>query len=175
MAALVADTHAAIWYLLDDPRLSGAAGSAMDEANAAGDPILISAITLVELTYLVEKGRVPALARTRLLDSLESPTGPWELAPVDLEVAAAVTSIDRTSVPDMPDRVIAATALARNAPLVSRDRRILIAQTLDELNTRGSREARDRHPARRRGHVDGVTGVTGESDDSICKLVGSLS
>jgi len=103
MPAVVADTHAAIWYLLEDPRLSRAAGSAMDDASAAGDPILISAITLVELTYLVEKGRVPALARTRLIESLQSPEGAFELAPLEMEVAASITSIDRTAVPDMPD------------------------------------------------------------------------
>ena len=63
MASIVADTHAAVWYLSNDPRLSRAAGAAMDAVTAAGDPILIPAISLVELTYLVEKGRLPPNAR----------------------------------------------------------------------------------------------------------------
>ena len=73
MASVVADTHSVVWYLHDDPRLSAAAGSAMDAAYSAGDPIFVSSMSLVELTYLVEKGRVPANAlkmlRVALMDS----------------------------------------------------------------------------------------------------------
>src|SRR3954471_909256 len=116
MAAVVADTHAPVWYLANTPCLSSAAAKAFDEASAAGDPILIPAISLVELTYLVEKGRVPAEARQRLVDALADPDGPYELAPLDGRVAAAVESIDRSVVPDMPDRIIAATALLRRRP-----------------------------------------------------------
>jgi PIN domain nuclease of toxin-antitoxin system len=124
MPSVVADTHAAVWYLSNDRRLSRAAGSAMDEANAGGDPILIPAISLVELTYLVEKGRVPALARQRLVEAMADPDGPYELVALDGVVADAVERIDRSAVPDLPDRVIAATALARGVPLISRDGKI---------------------------------------------------
>ena len=128
MPAVVADTHAILWYLADDPRLSPSAASASDRASASGDPILIPSITLVELTYLVEKGRLPAVARQRLVEALADADGPYELAPLDGDVAEAVQRIDRTAVPDLPDRVIAATALAWNAPLVSRDAKIQAAQ-----------------------------------------------
>ena len=123
-SAVVADTHVAVWYLLNDPRLSKAANRALDQATGEGDPIFVSAISLVELTYLVEEGRVPAAAlyllRSAMLDSDSS----FEIAPIDLAIADAVASIPREAVPDLPDRVIAATALALKLPLVSRDRRI---------------------------------------------------
>jgi PIN domain nuclease of toxin-antitoxin system len=112
MASVVAGTHAAVWYLANDPRLSRVAGQAMDQATAAGDPILIPAISLVELTYLVKKGRLPQSARQRLIDSATDPEGPYDLVPLDQIVAEAVERIDRAVVPDLPDRVIAATALA---------------------------------------------------------------
>jgi PIN domain nuclease of toxin-antitoxin system len=124
MPAVVADTHALIWYLANDPRLSAAAGAAMDEAGARGDAILVSASTLVELTYLVEKGRLSAIARQRLVNLLADSAGPFQLAPLDAEIAAAVERVDRHLIPDLPDRVIAATAIAWNSPLVSRDERI---------------------------------------------------
>jgi len=54
-AAVVADTHAFIWYLRDDGQLSARAAAAMDAASEAGRPIFISAVTVVELRYLVEK------------------------------------------------------------------------------------------------------------------------
>jgi len=128
MAVVVADTHAAVWYLSNSPRLSSAAANALDDASAAGDAILIPSISLVELTYLVEKGRVPAEARKRLVDALAEPDSPYELAPLDGNVAAAVELIDRSVVPDMPDRIIAATALASRAALVSRDGKIRASQ-----------------------------------------------
>jgi PIN domain nuclease of toxin-antitoxin system len=95
-----------------------------DDATASGDPILIASITLVELTYLVEKGRLPGAARRRLVAALADPEGPYQLAPLDTSVAEAVERIDRAAVPDLPDRVIAATALAWDTPLVSRDAKI---------------------------------------------------
>ena len=128
MPAVVADTHSAIWYLANDPKLSAAAAKALDGASVAGDPILIPSISLVELTYLVEKGRVPAEARKRLVDALAQPDGPYELAPLDGRVVAAVELIDRSVVPDMPDRIIAATALSSGAALVSRDGKIRASQ-----------------------------------------------
>src|ERR1039458_7582136 len=129
MPAVVADTHAIVWYLTNSPRLSPAAAKAFDDASAAGDSILIPSISLVELTYLVEKGRVPAEARKRLVDALAQPGGgPYELAPLDGRVAAAVELIDRSVVPDMPDRIIAATALSSRAALVSRDGKIRASQ-----------------------------------------------
>ena len=106
MAAIVADTHAALWYLTDNPKLSAAAALALDAASASGDPILIPSISLVELTYLAEKGRLPAEARRRLVEALGDPEGPCELADLDAQVADAVERIDRNTIPDMPDRRI---------------------------------------------------------------------
>jgi predicted nucleic acid-binding protein len=100
----------------------------LDNASAAGDSILVPSISLVEMTYLVEKGRVPAEARKRLVDALAEPDGPYELAPLDGRVAAALELTDRDVVPDLPDRVIAATALSSGAALVSRDGKIRASQ-----------------------------------------------
>jgi len=44
--------------------------------------------------------------------------------PLDRYVAQALNHIARTEVPDMPDRIIAATALYLGIPLISRDGRI---------------------------------------------------
>jgi len=60
MASVVADTHAIVWYIHDDSKLSAAALSAMDSELSGGDPIFVASMSLVELTYLVEKRRLPA-------------------------------------------------------------------------------------------------------------------
>jgi predicted nucleic acid-binding protein len=47
--------------------------------------------------------------------------------PVTVEVARATEHIPRSIVPDLPDRIIAATALVLGLPLVTADRQIRAA------------------------------------------------
>jgi PIN domain nuclease of toxin-antitoxin system len=49
----VLDTHAAIWYLLDSAKLSQPIYSLIDGASASGTPTYLSAVSLVEVVYLV--------------------------------------------------------------------------------------------------------------------------
>jgi PIN domain nuclease of toxin-antitoxin system len=128
MAAVVADTHSILWYLAGDPELSKRAVEALDAATEGGYPIYVPAICLVELVYLVEKKRLPAIARERLLQALDDPDRPPRLVPLDRAVVDAVEAVSRNDVPDMPDRIVAATALALQLPLVSRDARIRASQ-----------------------------------------------
>ncbi len=124
MAAIVADTHAAVWYLLNAKSLSSNAQRAMDEAVEAGDPVYVSSISLVEVVYLVEKGKLPAIVLDRLTSALSEPDSGFVVAPLSLSVALAILQISRETVPDMPDRVIAATALDLGLRLVTRDSEI---------------------------------------------------
>ena len=82
------------------------------------------AITIVEITYLVEKGRLPAAVMTELLAALNDAQSKLTVAPLDLDIARCVEQVDRDKVPDMPDRIIAATAVHLGLPLVSRDGKI---------------------------------------------------
>jgi PIN domain nuclease of toxin-antitoxin system len=124
MAAVVVDTHAAVWYLLNAQSLSSNAQKAMDEAVQAGDPVYVSSISLVEVVYLVEKGKLPAVVLDRLTHALSEPDSGFVIAPVNLAVALAILQISRETVPDMPDRIIAATAFHLSLPLVTRDSKI---------------------------------------------------
>ncbi|MCC6537403.1 MAG: PIN domain-containing protein [Bryobacterales bacterium] len=128
MPALAVDTHAIVWYLAGDPRLSATATAALDQATAEGETIHVPSVCLVELTYLVEKGRVPALARERLVRALDDPATPCRLAPLDRGVADALEFVSRDEVPDLPDRIVSATAVALRVPLVSRDGKIRASQ-----------------------------------------------
>ena len=62
--------------------------------------------------------------KAQLEAELEAGTSGLVLAALTPEVANAVTSVPRSEVPDMPDRIIAATALHLNLSLISRDRKI---------------------------------------------------
>ena len=49
----------------------------------------------------------------------------YQLAPLNFEVVESLKQIPRSVVPDMPDRIISATALALKLPLLSKDSAIL--------------------------------------------------
>jgi PIN domain nuclease of toxin-antitoxin system len=120
----VADTHAALWYLLKNPRLFVVARRFVDDAASAGDDVLLSPISLAEIVYLVEKGRLPASAYDDLRQALNDPGFVLQEAPFTGELVEAMRQVPRTEVPDMPDRLIAATALYFRVPVISRDGRI---------------------------------------------------
>src|SRR5262249_46469270 len=120
MTWVAADTHAALWYLEDDKRLTPAANASLDGAER----ILLPGICLVEIVYLVEKGRLHAGVLPRVLAELNNPATTLQVAALDLGVVRALQDISRLEVPDMPDRIIAATAFFHGVPLVTRDGRI---------------------------------------------------
>ena len=128
MPALAVDTHAILWYLTADPRLSSRAAKALEQATFEGALIHVPSICLVELTYLIEKDRVPDTARQRLLKALDDPATNFQLAPLNRLIADTLEFVSRSEVPDMPDRIISATALALRVPLISRDGKIRASQ-----------------------------------------------
>jgi PIN domain nuclease of toxin-antitoxin system len=120
----VLDTHAVIWYLLDSHQLSAAAYSLIDEATAKGAPTYVPAVSLIEIVYLVERGRILPDAFEKFLNELGRDNPAFTVAPVDLQITKVLRQIPRSSVPDMPDRITAATALHLGLPLVTRDKRL---------------------------------------------------
>lgn len=124
MIAGVADTHTALWYLLKNPRLSATARQFMDDAAAAGHDIVLSPISLAEIVYLVEKNRLPASAYHELKNALADPDYAIEEAPFTVEIVDAMRQVPRADVPDMPDRIVAATGVYLGVPVISCDGRI---------------------------------------------------
>jgi PIN domain nuclease of toxin-antitoxin system len=124
MSSVVADTHAAAWYLLDSPKMSQRALQRMTAAVDGGETIFVPSISVVELLYLYEKARIPADDWKRLNDCLAAEDSGVRVVPLTLGIAHDLARVPWKSVPDMPDRIIAATALHLGLPLVSRDGRI---------------------------------------------------
>jgi len=122
--SLLLDTHAAIWHLRQAREMSPAALKAIHNTISSGKRLYVSAISLVEAIYLVERGRIPLSALLELESELKRFESSMRVAAVDAEVAEAVYKIPRQNVPDMPDRIIAATALSLDLTLVTRDVRI---------------------------------------------------
>ncbi|HWZ42791.1 MAG TPA: PIN domain-containing protein [Candidatus Saccharimonadales bacterium] len=127
MIAAVADTHTALWHLFGDARLSVAAGTFISKAATARHKIAISTISLAEVVYLAEKNRLPPSAYEELTRALVDPEHVFTEAVFTAAIVQAMRQVSRAEVPDMPDRVIAATAVYFDVPVISRDRRIRAA------------------------------------------------
>jgi PIN domain nuclease of toxin-antitoxin system len=121
LIAGVADTHAALWYLLKNPLLSATARTFIEDAARNGHDIVISSISLAEIVYLVEKKRLPASAYSELETALADPDFVLQEAALTGEIVKAMWRVSRESVPDMPDRIVAATAVYFGVPVISRD------------------------------------------------------
>ena len=122
--AIVADTHAIVWYLVEPEGLSQLALDALEGAIAAGSPVYISAISLIEICYLIEKRCIANDLLQRVLAVLNAPNPSLVIVPSDLAISIVIREIDRDTFPDMPDCIIAATALHLNLPLVTHDQKI---------------------------------------------------
>ncbi len=127
MIVAVADTHTVIWYLFKDARLSNTARQTIETAAVNGNQIGIASITLAEIVYLSEKNRIPEQTLERLLNAIEEENSVLIEIPLDKNVVKALVRVERTQIPDLPDRIIAATALYINVPVISRDRKIKLS------------------------------------------------
>lgn len=124
MIRAVADTHAVIWYLFQDSRLSLKARSYIEQVTLAGDQIAFSSITLAEIVYLSERNRIPVETFVQLLEIVDTGRSVWIEVPFDRNVAFAMQEVDRAQVPELPDRIVAATAFHLGVPAITRDRKI---------------------------------------------------
>jgi PIN domain nuclease of toxin-antitoxin system len=127
MIAAVADTHTALWHLFDDGRLSAAAGAVISEAATARRKIAVSTVSLAEVVYLIEKNRLPPSAYEELTEALVDPEHVFTEAVFTVSIVQAMRQVSRAEVPDMPDRIVAATAVYFGVPVISRDSRIRAA------------------------------------------------
>jgi len=122
---IVLDTHALIWWVSDDQRLSLKARKAIeDEMNDDDAHIVVSSISTWEIAMLISKGR---LALTMDIDEWIATVADIpgvQFTPLDNGVAIQSVRLPGEFHADPADRMITALARHLSAPLVTGDEKI---------------------------------------------------
>jgi PIN domain nuclease of toxin-antitoxin system len=120
---IVLDTHAWVWWVTNDRRLSRRARAAIDRALARGE-LHVSMISIWEMAKKVEKGQI----------ALDRPLEEWMEAALSadgLQVADMTRPIliDSCRLPlpfhgDPADRIVVSTTRSLSATLITKDARL---------------------------------------------------
>jgi PIN domain nuclease of toxin-antitoxin system len=124
MSQYVTDTHALCWHLTGNPKLSAKAKKIFQEADSGVHQILIPSIVLIEMVYLAEKGRIGDSSLNQVLELIDTIGGSYDEVPLNKDTVKALQNIHREDIPDMPDRIITATAYQLDLPLITKDEKI---------------------------------------------------
>lgn len=121
------DAHSLIWYVHKDSnvRLSEKAFNAIREAEKHGT-VYVPIVALLEILWLIEKGKYPVSFKS-LKDVLKRNIA-FEIVPLSYEI---VEISEQFKLIELHDRVIIATAIQTDTPLVAKD--LIISKTYNRI------------------------------------------
>jgi PIN domain nuclease of toxin-antitoxin system len=123
--ALLLDTHIALWLDSGDERLQPATRSVIDECWRSGGTILLSAVTVWEIALLVDRGRIELdLPIEKWVERFVAQRG-LQVVPLGYRAAAHSYRLHPLEHRDPADRLLIATAIELDCPLVTYDDRIV--------------------------------------------------
>lgn len=125
MADALIDTHVLLWMLDGSlPRRSATAARKLADAITARR-VFVSIGSFLDLRYLVDAGRMSTGVLQKAEEVVQHEA--FSVVSLDLAVHHAMAEVSREQVPDPFDRIIAATALLADLPLLTADGRIRTA------------------------------------------------
>jgi len=119
---LLLDTHVIVRFLMESKKLSREQIRMLEAATRRGEPVALSAVSLIELAMLTEEGRL-RIPLDEIFDVLRA-NPLFRILPLTFEIAADVASLGR-NLRDPADRAIVATARVHRLRLVTSDQRII--------------------------------------------------
>lgn len=120
---ILLDTHAWVWWVSAPEKLSEHARTRIEEAAGSGE-VFVSSISAWEVAMLVSKGRLDLTLEVDDWIARSEAVPYFHFLPVDNRIAVRSVNLPPPLHPDPADRIVAATALALGAEVVTRDRRL---------------------------------------------------
>jgi PIN domain nuclease of toxin-antitoxin system len=119
---ILLDTHILVWLLISPDKLPAKARKVILAARKTG-PLVISAITLWEMAWLAENGRIEIDVSVA---SFVKRCASWvQVAPITEEIAVRSVQLPASYPKDPQDRIIGATAIVEGCRLLTHDQRII--------------------------------------------------
>ncbi|NHQ61237.1 type II toxin-antitoxin system VapC family toxin [Chlorobium sp. BLA1] len=129
---ITVDTHIILWDALQPELLSNKAKSALQKANDS-DGILFCSISLWEIAMLMKKKRVEIdLSYVELIDLLKAANN-YVFQEITPEIAQLSATLPASINSDPADRIISASSLVTQTPLVTADRNLRAASMLHTI------------------------------------------
>jgi PIN domain nuclease of toxin-antitoxin system len=116
---ILLDTHVVVWLASGDPRLSKPAQAAVDEAHKTVRGLAISDFTLFELSSLFHKKQFNLLTSPEAF--LAEVERRFVVFPITVNIALQAFELPSSYPKDPADRIIGATALVEDLPLLTAD------------------------------------------------------
>ncbi len=129
---IVVDTHVIIWDALNPKLLSKKAKNAIIEANEV-DGIIFCEISLWEIAMLINKGRISIDISYLDFIKMVSLSNKYQFKGITPEIAELSTSFSEDVNKDPADRIIAATSVIYNVPLVTKDKNLLNTDKIETI------------------------------------------
>lgn len=122
---IVIDTHILVWWVSSNESLSTSASKTIKNTLDSGSEVLVSSISVWEISMLIEKGRlILSMDLTNWLDEIAQIDG-VRFVSIDNEIAIKSTLLPGEFHKDPADRMIVATARKFAVPLVTADEKII--------------------------------------------------
>jgi len=129
---IVLDTHAWVWFVNDPRQLSAPAREATEMALAARS-VYISSISTWEVAMLAASGRLKLTIDVRDWIAKCEALPFFNFVPVDNAIFIRSIFLPGPLHADPADRIIIATALTRQIPIVTKDRKIRNYATVQSI------------------------------------------
>lgn len=124
---ILLDTHVVIWLALEPAKISKRATAAIESTRRGDSGLAISAITLLEISMIENRGRVKL--DTSLETFLSEVEARFVVLPITGRVCVRAMELPAGYPKDPADRIIGATALAEGIALITADNDIRSAKT----------------------------------------------
>ncbi len=128
---ILLDTHIVIWLAQEPDRISAKAQAAIRDARNKDHGLAASCITLLEIAQLSSHGRI------RLLPDAETVIAQIEdhlvVLPITRNIALQAFELPERYPNDPADRIIGATSLIEDIPLVTADSKIRASRAVSTI------------------------------------------